>query len=433
MKIYISKKISPQILPILFLPYDDAIVTQADLLAKAAFFCIMLVVANIISLINNIMAINSTRNGLNMKITVLGAGHGGVAMSADMALSGYDVSLAAVKEHSTNIKLLRSTGGIKIEGFTSSGRQPQFASPKVITEDVPAVLKDADIIMLILPAFAQEVYTDLIIRHAKNGAIVLFPCGGFSALKFYNELKNIGMQDAFIPCETSSLVYTAKITGAGKVLIKAIKDNVYFSAVPIEKSDEALKKLNIIYPQFKKVHSVWQTSFSNPSAVLHTIPTLLNMSRIEQMGPYRYSHYDITPCVGKVMEAVDEERISVAGKLFPNPPTFLETMCKIYNLNCGGIYEAIKSISAYNIQFSPDGMKHRYVTEDIPYSLVPMATIAKKLDIPTPNMDSVINIACMANGENYWQIGRTAEKLGFKNENIEAKYQAAREEAAFAL
>jgi opine dehydrogenase len=368
-----------------------------------------------------------------MKITVCGAGHGGVAMSADLALSGYDVSLAAVEEHSSNIKLLRSTGGIKIEGFTSSGRQPQFAKPRVITEDVPAALSDADIIMLILPAFAQQVYTDLIIRHAKNGAVILFPCGGFSAMKFYGELKNLGREEDFIPCETSSFVYTAKITGPGRVLIKAIKDNVYFSAVPAGKSGPALEKLNAVYPQFKKAHSVWQTSFSNPSAVLHTVPTLLNMSRIEQMGPYRYSHYDITPCIGRVMEAVDEERVNAAGKLFPNPPTFLETMCKIYNLSCGTIYEAVKSVSAYNIQFSPDGMKHRYVTEDIPYSLVPIATIAKKLNIPTPNIDSVINIACMANGENYWQTGRTAEKLGFNNESAGEIYHAGRKEAAFVL
>ncbi|ACC98436.1 NAD/NADP octopine/nopaline dehydrogenase [Elusimicrobium minutum Pei191] len=349
-----------------------------------------------------------------MKIAVLGSGHGGVAMSADLALSGYDVSLAAVEEHSVNIKLLRSLDGIKIEGFTSSGKTPQFTKPKVITEDVPFVLKDADIIMVIVPSFAQSVYTDLIIKHGKINALVLFPCGGFSALEFRNKLKILNRENDFIACETSSFIYTTKITGPGKVLIKGIKDNVYFAAAPSERTGEALSVINQIYPQFKKVHNVWQTSFSNPSAVLHTIPTLLNMSRIEQMGPYRYSHYDITPCIGKIMEAVDRERVEIAKHLFPNPPSFLETMCKIYNLQAENIYQAVKSVNAYNIQFSPDGMKHRYVTEDIPYSLVPIATIGKELGIDTHNMDAVINIACMANGENYWLTGRNAQKIGFE-------------------
>jgi opine dehydrogenase len=366
-----------------------------------------------------------------MKITVLGSGHGGVAMSADLALSGYDVSLAAVEEHSANIKLLRHIEGVRIEGITSSGKKPQIAKPKIITEDVPSDLSDADIIMVIVPAFGQAVYMDLIIAYAKKGAVVVFPCGGFAALEFYRKLKRLNIEDKFIAGETSSFIYTTKITGPGCVLIKGIKDNVYFSAEPSDRSDEALAKLNKIYPQFKKVRSVWQTSFSNPSAILHTIPTLMNMSRIEQMGPYRYSHYDITPGIGKIMERVDEERLKIASELYPNPPSFLETMCKIYNLKSNSIYEAIKSIGAYNIQFSPDSMKHRYVTEDIPYSLVPIATIGKALKIATPNMDSIINIACMANDENYWITGRTAEKIGFAGIENEAAYPAA--EAAFAI
>ncbi|MDR0646737.1 MAG: NAD/NADP octopine/nopaline dehydrogenase family protein, partial [Elusimicrobiota bacterium] len=315
--------------------------------------------------------------------------------------------------------------------FTSSGKKPQFAKPSAITEDVPSVLKEADIIMVIVPAFGQAVYTEMIMRYAKIGATIVFPCGGFSALSFHRKLKTAGMENDFIVGETSSFIYTTKIIGPGKVLIKGIKDNVYFSAVPSEKTEEALKKLNKIYPQFKKVHNAWQTSFSNPSAILHTIPTLMNMSRIEQMGPYRYSHYDITPCIGKIMEQVDEERIKIASELYPNPPSFLETMCKIYNLKCNTIYEVIKSINAYNIQFSPDSMKHRYITEDIPYSLVPIATIGKALGVNTDNMNAVINIACMANEENYWLSGRTAEKIGFKKFEKEAVYAAG--EAAFVL
>lgn len=350
-----------------------------------------------------------------MKIAVLGSGHGGVAMSADLALSGFDVSLGAVEEHSTNIKLIRSMGGIRVERWTAEGKINQFAQPSAVTEDIPSVLKDADIIMAVLPAFAQGVYTDLIIKYGKKGAVVVFPCGGFAALDFYAKLKQNNMQDNFTSCETSSFVYTTKVTGAAKVLIKSVKDNVSFAAAPAEKTDDALLKVNTVYPQFKKAHNVWQTSFSNPSALLHTVPTLMNMSRIELMGPYRYSHYDITPSIARIMEAMDKERLEIAQNLYPNPPSFLETMCKIYNLNCSSIYEVIKSIHAYSVQFSPDNMQHRYITEDIPYSLVPIATIGRKLGIKTPAIDSIINIASLANGEDYWITGRTAEKMGFED------------------
>ena len=58
-------------------------------------------------------------------------------------------------------------------------------------------------------------------------------------------------------------------------------------------------------------------------------------------------------------------------------------------------------------------MHHRYISEDIPYSLVPIATLGKNLGLKTTNMDSIINLACMCNNENYWQTGRNANKLGF--------------------
>ena len=43
-----------------------------------------------------------------MKIAILGAGHGGLAMSADLKLMGHNVKLSAVEEHSLNLKLLKA-------------------------------------------------------------------------------------------------------------------------------------------------------------------------------------------------------------------------------------------------------------------------------------------------------------------------------------
>ena len=62
-----------------------------------------------------------------MKVAVLGAGHGGQAMTADLTLAGHEVRFAAVPEHSTNIRLLQAFGGIVLEGVTSSGKAPGFS------------------------------------------------------------------------------------------------------------------------------------------------------------------------------------------------------------------------------------------------------------------------------------------------------------------
>ena len=50
-----------------------------------------------------------------MEITVLGAGHGGIAMSSDLKLLGHNVKLYAVENHSLNIKLIEAVGKIHID------------------------------------------------------------------------------------------------------------------------------------------------------------------------------------------------------------------------------------------------------------------------------------------------------------------------------
>jgi len=67
----------------------------------------------------------------------------------------------------------------------------------------------------------------------------------------------------------------------------------------------------------------------------------------------------------------------------------------------------------------PRNLKDRYITEDIPYGLVPMSELGKKLDVRTPIMDSFIEIASVLNQEDYRKTGRTLETLGLDKLNRE--------------
>jgi len=53
----------------------------------------------------------------------------------------------------------------------------------------------------------------------------------------------------------------------------------------------------------------------------------------------------------------------------------------------------------------------RYLTEDIPCSLVPMSSIAKMFGVATPVMDALIALASTMHARDYWSEGRTVESL----------------------
>lgn len=347
-----------------------------------------------------------------MKVAILGAGHGGQAMAADLTLAGNEVRLAAVPQHSTNLKLLQAFGGIVLEGVTSSGAAPGFAQPHMLTTDVAAAIKGAEVIMVVIPAFAQQTYMDIIAEYGEKGQIVVFNPGKFGSLAFAKLLKERGRSGDFIIGETSSLIYAAKTRGLGHVNIKAVKSELPFAALPARRTGEALWTLTDLYPQLSPAFSVLQTSVDAPGLIIHPISTLMNMSRIEQMGPYRNSHYDITPAVARIMDAVDRERMTIADLICRETYSFIETMFVMYKVKGDTVYDTMYQISAHNVQMSPPDLKHRYITEDIPYGLVTVASLGRMLGIPTPGMDAIIQIASIANETDYWSTGRTVEDLG---------------------
>ena len=71
--------------------------------------------------------------------------------------------------------------------------------------------------------------------------------------------------------------------------------------------------------------------------------------------------------------------------------------------------------AGYRGIMAPRTLSVRYLTEDVPTSLVPMASIGSKFGVDTPVMNSLIELASRLNGCNYWEEGRTVQKLGIEN------------------
>ena len=77
------------------------------------------------------------------------------------------------------------------------------------------------------------------------------------------------------------------------------------------------------------------------------------------------------------------------------------------------------SYSSSGARYGPDPFKNRFITEDTPYGLVPMAQLGHKLGLATPLLDAFISIASAINNEDYNKTGRTLESLGLDKLNKE--------------
>jgi opine dehydrogenase len=148
-------------------------------------------------------------------------------------------------------------------------------------------------------------------------------------------------------------------------------------------------------------------------AIFHPALTLLNAGWIESThGDYQFYIDGVTPSVARMLEVLDRERVTVASALGIRARTALEWLKLAYDTSGADLHEAIHNQPGYYGIKAPATLNHRYLFEDVPMSLVPIASLGKRYGVSVRGMESMIQVASIIHRTDYWRRGRTVEKLG---------------------
>ena len=341
---------------------------------------------------------------------VVGAGHGGKAMAANLALKGFSVAL--YNRTPKNVEAIRIRGGILLErdDLGVSG----FGELALVTSDMEAALDEAQIIMVVVPAFAHADIARKMAPCLQDGQIVILnPGRTLGALEFRQVLVKEGCQADAIIAETQTFIYASRSDGPAHAHIFRSKEAVPLAALPSSRTAEVLAAIKPAYPQFIDGETVLHTGINNIGAVFHPTITLHNAAWIEGTGGNFEFYMDgVTHTVSLTMEAIDRERMRIAETLGIEAITAQEWLMMAYNSEGEDLREAIHNQPGYRGIRAPATIKHRYITEDIPFSLVPLASLGRRYGIRVRAMESIIRLACIAHRRDYWESGRTLESLG---------------------
>ena len=174
-----------------------------------------------------------------------------------------------------------------------------------------------------------------------------------------------------------------------------------------------LDAIKDVYPQFIDGIDVLHTGLNNMGAIFHPALTILNAGRIESTrGDFQFYIDGVTPSVAGVLEALDRERVTVAAAIGIRARTAMEWLQVAYNVTGTNLFEAIHNQTGYFGIKAPGTLNHRYIFEDVPMSLVPIASIGSSLVYRVRGMDSIVRLACVIHQTDYWRRGRTMEKIG---------------------
>ena len=154
-------------------------------------------------------------------------------------------------------------------------------------------------------------------------------------------------------------------------------------------------------------------------AMFHPALTLLNSGRIESTaGDFEFYIDGVTHSTARVLTVLDRERVTVASAVGVRARTALEWLQVAYNVQGDNIYEAIQNQTGYYGIKAPKTLNHRYIYEDVPMSLVPIASLAKRYGVSVRGIESIIRLACFVHQTDYWRRGRTLDRLGINQYSV---------------
>ncbi|WP_165056700.1 MULTISPECIES: NAD/NADP-dependent octopine/nopaline dehydrogenase family protein [unclassified Adlercreutzia] len=332
-------------------------------------------------------------------VFVCGAGHQGLSMAAHLAISGHGVTLW--NRTLGNIAEVARTLEIRCTGVVSGVGKIKAASD-VIDEVV------GDLIMVATPSSAHK---DVARRLApfvhEDMVVVLNPGRTFGAIEFAQELLASGVKSLPHIAETQTIAYTCRRDTEGNAVIHAIKDGVRIATLGDDMDVVMAALPACLAPHFEPVSSVAITSLGNVGMILHCAPVLLNCGWIETEDvDFKYYYHGISPSIAGFIERLDRERIAVARALGFEVESTADWMRRVYGVEGEGILECIRNNPAYREIDAPPTIRCRYVLEDVPNGLVPLADLALQLGVPAPCANTVIDLADEVIGSDFRSTGR---------------------------
>ncbi|GAU77117.1 NAD/NADP-dependent octopine/nopaline dehydrogenase family protein [Fusibacter sp. 3D3] len=357
-----------------------------------------------------------------IKFAVLGAGHGGTAMAGHLSLMGFDVSL--YNRGKERLRSIQQLGGIEI--ITSCETIPRgFAPLKIVTNDIKEAIEGRTIIMVVIPANGHQYIAEQLAPHLEADQIVILNPGRTGgALQVLNTIRNLGCEKEITVCETQTLLYASRSVNPAQTQIFRVKNSIPIAAIPAHMTPNVVKKLRRALPQFVSGDNVMKTSLDNIGAIFHPAVTVLNAGRIESTnGDFDYYTEGITPSVAIILEKMDAERVAVAESLGFRAMTAREWLYTAYDAVGRTLFEAIRSNRGYDGIKAPKTVYHRYISEDIPMSLVPIAMLGKLGEVETPTIDAIILLGSQLHQVDYLQTGRGLKDMGIEDMDLKALRQ----------
>ncbi len=356
-----------------------------------------------------------------IRFGILGCGNAGAAIAAHLKLLGHHVSVydafpAAIDVVLQNGNRIELLGNAPVVGV---------AQMDLASHDLGQVVSGSEVLICTTPAHIHKTLARDVAPYLRSDqALVLYPGRTGGVLEFRKMLAEYGGATDALIVETQTIAYACRKSGSS-VNVFGYKHEIPFAGLPDERLNKFQKQIQAVFPNWTRAPGLWHTSLHNIGMLFHPGPTLLNLGRMENGVPFDYYIDGFTPSIAKLVEQLDSERLAVATAMGITLPSVQQWLQTSYGCRGSNLYEALqnnqsyKGIKAPQLKQIDDKLQLRYVTEDVPTGLVPVAALGSRLQVPTPTISAIIDLACAFYVQDFRKSGRNLNQLGLEDLTIQ--------------
>lgn len=222
-----------------------------------------------------------------------------------------------------------------------------------------------------------------------------------------------------LPVLEMGFPFVARECSPGAVDVYGKKEWMPFACAPPNACSMAQERwLNLFDLDYQPVTPQW--------ACLHAIPrlvspllTLFSAARIGRGERFQFYSEGSFCQLDCLVDALDRERQALGEAREVSTMSTLAWLNQTYGMQCVSFAAALAETPAYSRATAPASLEHRHLLDNVLLGVVPLTEMGARLGVPTPILDSIIELASALLARDLRSEGRS--RAGWLDELLGAK------------
>ncbi|MEV4145041.1 NAD/NADP octopine/nopaline dehydrogenase family protein [Amycolatopsis sp. NPDC049691] len=338
-------------------------------------------------------------------IGVVGAGGEGRAVAAYLASRGLAVHLCT-----RNLEEVREIARRReiVASGVLGGRFPL----REVTGDPASLAGRAVVLVATVTTAYPEVAARLAPHLGAGQVVVLFSGKLCGSVEFAHALAAAGAPEVDV-VETDAL-FAARPSGTDGVTVLGTKGwNLISGSTPAAVGRHA-GLLREWFPMLEVARNPVERGLHDFGAVAHVPIALANLGTIDRAEELLFYVDGVSARTVALLERTEAEFALVARAYGARLMPMTEVLDRYYGCPATTLLDALRTVEPYRTIAAPTSLDHRFLTEDIRSTLVPLQALARCAGVATPVVDAAITIMSVLGGEDFRRTGRTLARLGWE-------------------